>query len=53
MYIDFRIPECREKMNSAVEFYKTRNLKQYAECLHNYGTGSVMIKDFEVAEKYL
>lgn len=53
MYIDFRIPECREKMYSAMEFYKTRNLKQYAECLHNYGTGCVMIQNYDEAEKNL
>lgn len=53
MYIDFRIPECREKMKHAVEYYKSCNLKQYAECLHNYGTGYVMMKDFNKAEKYL
>lgn len=53
MYIDFRIPECREKMHQATEYYKSRNLKQYAECLHNYGTGYVMIKDFAEAQKHL
>lgn len=53
MYIDFRIPECREKMHQATEYYKSRNLKQYAECLHNYGTGYVMINDFVEAQKYL
>lgn len=53
MYIDFRIPECREKMHQATEYYKSRNLKQYAECLHNYGTGYVMIKDFAEAKKHL
>ena len=53
MYIDFRIPECQEKMNDAIEYYKLCNLKQYAECLHNYGTGCVMIKNFNEADKYL
>lgn len=53
MYIDFRIPECREKMNCAIEYYKSRNMKHYAECLHNYGTGCVMTRRFREAEKYL
>ncbi len=53
LYIDFRIQECRDKMKNAVEYYELCNLKQYAECLHNYGTGCVMIKDFSAAEKYL
>ena len=53
LYIDFRIPECRDKMKSAIEYYELCNLKQYAECLHNYGTGCVIIKDFIEAEKYL
>lgn len=53
MYIDFRIPECQEKIKSAMEYYELCNLKQYAECLHNYGTGFVMIQDFKKAEEYL
>ena len=53
MYMDFRIPECRQKLNSAVEYYQSCNLKQYAECLHNYGTGCVMIREFGEAEKRL
>lgn len=53
MYVDFRIPECREKMYQATEYYKSRNLKQYAECLHNYGTGYVLIKNFTEAQTYL
>lgn len=53
LYIDFRIPECRDKMKSAIEHYKLYNLKQYAECLHNYGTECVMIKDYTEAERYL
>lgn len=53
MYIDFRIPECREKMYQSIEYYKSYNLKQYAECLHNYGTGCVMIGDFNEAQKHL
>lgn len=53
MYIDFRIPECQNKMKSAMDYYEICNLKQYAECLHNYGTGFVMIREFAEAEKYL
>lgn len=53
MYIDFRIPECQNKMKSAIDYYEICNLKQYAECLHNYGTGFVMIRKFAEAEKYL
>lgn len=53
MYIDFRIPECQNKMKSAIDYYEVCNLKQYAECLHNYGTGFVMIRKFAEAEKYL
>lgn len=53
LYIDFHIPECRDKMKSAIKYYELCNLKQYAECLHNYGTGCVMIKDFSEAEKNL
>ena len=53
MYIDFRIPECRNKMKQAIDYYKENNLKQYAECLHNYGTGCIFIKDYENAQKYL
>lgn len=53
MYIDFRIPECREKMQCAIDYYKENNLKQYAECLHNYGTSCIFIKDYENAQKYL
>lgn len=53
MYVDFDIPECREKMCSAAEFYKKRNLKQYAECLHNLGTGYIMIQKYDEAESNL
>ena len=53
MYIDFRIPECRYKMKQAIGYYKENNLKQYAECLHNYGTGCIFIKDYKSAQKYL
>lgn len=53
MHIDFRIPECRDKIYKAIEHYKLCNLKQYAECLHNYGTGCIMIRDFNEAEKKL
>jgi|GEM_PF-3223841 hypothetical protein len=53
MYIDFRIPECRKKMQCAIDYYKENNLKQYAECLHNYGTSCIFIKDYENAQKYL
>jgi len=53
MYIDFRIPECQDRMESAIKYYELCNLKQYAECLHNYGTGHVMIGNFEEAEKHL
>lgn len=53
MYIDFRILECREKLKCAIYYYKKYNLKQYAECLHNYGSGCVFIRDFSEAQKYL
>lgn len=53
MFIDFRLPECQNRMTEALNYYKYKNLKQYAECLHNYGTGCVMIGDFVLAQKYL
>ena len=53
LYVDFRIPECREKLIQAIDYYKGKNLKQYAECLHNYGTGCVFSFDFAEAQKKL
>lgn len=49
MYVDFRIPECQQKLKEAIAYYKPLNIKQYAECLHNCGTGYVMIQDFSAA----
>lgn len=53
MYVDFRLPECKQKIKQAVEFYEYKDLKQFAECLHNYGTGCVMTFQFEEAKENL
>ena len=53
LYIDFRIPECQKKMEQATQYYKKHELKQYAECLHNFGTGCIFILDFENAKNKL
>ncbi|WP_019851326.1 hypothetical protein [Desulfitobacterium sp. PCE1] len=53
MYVDFRLPECKSKMKQAVEFYEHQDLRQFAECLHNYGTGCIMTFEFEEARKNL
>lgn len=53
IYVDFRIPECQQKISEAIEYYKDTNMKQYAECLHNYGTGCVMIQSFNTAQEKL
>ncbi len=53
MYIDFRIPECQNKMKEAISYFKTCNLKHYAESLHNYGTGFVFTRNFQCAKEYL
>lgn len=53
MYIDFGLPECRMKMQQACDFYRHRDQRQYAECLHNYGTGCVMDFSFEDAKNAL
>lgn len=53
MYVDFRLPECKSKIKQAIEFYEFKDLKQFAECLHNYGTGCVMTFEFEKAETNL
>lgn len=52
-HLDFRMGECRDKMNRATMFYKNRDLKQYAECLHNFGTCCVFVSDYTSAEESL
>lgn len=53
MHVDFELPECQDKMKEAVQYYQNRNLRQYAECLHNYGTDLTMIFRFSEAENAL
>lgn len=53
MQLDFAMPECREKMEAATAYYKKHNLRQYAECLHNYATGCIQIRDFPKAREML
>lgn len=53
MYIDFQLPECQDKLKQAIKFYAEKDLKQYAECLHNYGTGFIMQFEFDSGRKYL
>ena len=53
MYIDFRLPECQEKMQRAANYYRTKQRKQYAECMHNLGTGYVMIGHHDKGRKCL
>lgn len=53
LYIDFSIPQCQEKISQAISYYQKTNLKLYAECLHNYGTGSIFISEFSKAKEYL
>ncbi len=49
MYIDLRIEECKNKIEEAINYYKCKNLKIYAECLHNYGTGCIFIFNYDIA----
>ncbi|MFI3213505.1 MAG: hypothetical protein R3Y24_09185 [Eubacteriales bacterium] len=53
MFIDFRIPECQNKMLKAVQYFQTKNLRNYGECLHNYGTECIYIGNYHDAKKYL
>ena len=53
MYVDFRLPECQEKLKQAISFYAEKDLKQYAECLHNFGTGLIMQFDYELGKECL
>ena len=53
MYVDFRLPECQKKLKQAISFYAKRDIKQYAECLHNFGTGLIMQFNYELGREYL
>lgn len=53
MFIDFRIPECQNKMLEAVQYFQEKNLRYYGECLHNYGTECIYIDNYHDAKKYL
>lgn len=53
IYVDFRIPQCQEKMQQAINYYETRELKQYAECLHNFGTSCIFIFNYKEAQHML
>lgn len=53
LYVDFRILECQEKMKQAINYYKGCELKQYAECLHNYGTSCIFNFSFDDAKQKL
>lgn len=53
MHIDFRLPECQEKMRQAANYYRIRQRKQYAECMHNLGTGYIMIGQHDQGRKCL
>lgn len=53
MYVDFRISQCQEKMHEAINYYESKDLKQYAECLHNYGTSCIFNFEYENASYYL
>ena len=53
MHIDFSMEHCQSKMKSAMEYYENKNIKQYAECLHNYGTDHIKIFSFEKARIFL
>ena len=53
MFIDFRLQQCKTNMLSATDYYKDKNLKQYAECLHNCGTGYLTTKQYTEARKLL
>lgn len=43
LYVDFELPECRNRIEAALNYYRTTSVRQYAETLHNYGTDNVMI----------
>lgn len=51
--IEFEVPECQKKMKEAIDFYKNKNLKDYAECLHNFGTGCIFVYNYKEAERKL
>ena len=42
LYVDFELPECKQKIEEALQFYRTFSLRQYAETLHNYGTDNII-----------
>ena len=51
--IDFAVPECQEKMKKAIDFYANRSMKDYAECLHNFGTSCIFVKEYKEADEKL
>lgn len=53
MHTDFGLPECQEKVKQAANYYRVKQRKQYAECMHNLGTGYVMIGQHDKGRKYL
>lgn len=53
MYIDFEIPECKKNMLDSLDYFKSRNKKQYAECLHNIGTEMMFIFENNSVLQYL
>lgn len=42
LYIDFELPQCKEYLKKALEYFKPISVRKYAETLHNYGTDSVI-----------
>lgn len=42
LYVDFELEECKNHLNSALQYYEKTSKRQYAETLHNYGTDSII-----------
>lgn len=42
LYVDFELPECRQKIEEALQFYQNSSIRQYAETLHNFGTDNII-----------